>query len=251
MTPQPTTIADAHVLTAFQAACAFGREVYLNELRQFRSNVLFGWPSQKPLPKMQNNLHLNGGGMEQLKRDAVALALRECGGDKSKAAKKLKVNRSTIYKHIAALCLCVLAVQCFAQRGTVSTPTTTTLVTPLGLVSIPPFKQTLLVWDNPPGASNIVAWGTVRNYWTNGSRTIATNTFPVTNGWQYKVTALVNGVESTPALWPSNRIGELWLTGMGTNFTGGTNIQKLCSFTNQPPGQMRFWGVANITTGWE
>lgn len=48
-----------------------------------------------------------------------------------------------------------------------------------------------------------------------------------------------------------NRIGEIWLRGMGTNFTGGTNIQKLCSYTNQPPGNMQFWGVANITTGWE
>jgi hypothetical protein len=112
------------------------------------------------------------------------------------------------------------------------------------------FKQTVLTWDNPAGASNRVAWGGARYSWTN-SASVITNKFNVTNGVCYCVTAIVNGIESIPALWPSNRIGELWLTGMGTNFTVSTNIQKLCRFTNEPPGQMRFWGVANITTGWE
>ena len=112
------------------------------------------------------------------------------------------------------------------------------------------FKQTVLTWDNPIGASNRVAWGGARYSWTN-SASVSTNQFNVTNGTCYAVYAMLGGIESIPALWPSNRIGEIWLTGMGTNFTGGTNIQKLCSFTNQPPGQMRFWGVANITTGWE
>ena len=112
------------------------------------------------------------------------------------------------------------------------------------------FKQTVLTWDNPIGASNRVAWGGARYSWTN-STAISTNQFNVTNGVCYCVTAIVNGIESIPALWPSNRIGEIWLTGMGTNFTVGTNIQKLCSYTNQPPGNMQFWGVKNITTGWE
>jgi len=112
------------------------------------------------------------------------------------------------------------------------------------------FKQVVLTWDNPAGASNRVAWGGARYSWTN-STAVSTNQFNVTNGTCYAVYAMLGGIESIPALWPSNRIGELWLTGMGTNFTGGTNIQKLCRFTNQPPGQMRFWGVANITTGWE
>ena len=91
----------------------------------------------------------------------------------------------------------------------------------------------------------------MRGVWTN-SFTISTNRFVLTNNLCYAVWSLQNGAESlTPALWPSNRIGELWLRGMGANFTGGTNIQKLCSYTNQPPGHMQLWGVANITTGWE
>ena len=138
--------------------------------------------------------------VQQIVQDAVW----ECGGNISKAAKKLDVNRSTIYKHVAALFLCA-SISCLAQRGTVSIPTATTITGPLGLISIPPFKQTVLTWDNPVGASNKVEWGAVRNYWTNGSRTITSNVFFVTNGWTYKVTSIVDGIESIPALWPSNR----------------------------------------------
>jgi hypothetical protein len=148
---------------------------------------------------------------------------------------------------ISALLLCASVVYSAQVVPGVQMATTSSLTLPTSTAT---FKQTVLTWDNPPGASNRVAWGGARYSWTN-STAVSTNRFNVTNGVCYCVTAIVNGIESTPALWPSNRIGELWLTGMGTNFTGGTNIQKLCSFTNQPPGQMRFWGVANITTGWE
>jgi hypothetical protein len=150
------------------------------------------------------------------------------------------------------LIVLLMSVTCsFAQRGTGANPVATTTTVSMFAIVLGTFKQTYVTWDNPPGASNRVSWGTVRNYWTNGAATITTNTFPVTNGWQYKFTAIVNGVESIPALWPSNRIGELWLTGMGTNFTGGTNIVRLNRFTNSPPGNMQLWGVANLTIGWE
>ena len=53
----------------------------------------------KPKPvAAQNNLHLNGGGMKQLKHDAIALALRETGSI-TKAAAKLKVNRGVVYDY--------------------------------------------------------------------------------------------------------------------------------------------------------
>ena len=143
--------------------------------------------------------------------------------------------------------LCASAVHSAQVVPGVQMATTSSLTPPTSTAT---FKQTVLTWDNPPGASNRVAWGGARYSWTN-STAVSTNRFNVTNGTHYAVYAMLGGIESIPALWPSNRIGELWLTGMETNFTGGTNIQKLCSFTNQPPGQMRFWGVANITTGWE
>jgi len=218
----------------------------------------------KPKPVApQNNLHLNGGGMKQLKHDAIELALSETGSI-TKAAAKLKVNRGVLYDYfrrkvaLGVLSLFVLSLVsgAFAQRGTGSNPAATTTTLSSFSLAPAPFKQTMLTWDNPPGASNVVAWGTVRNYWTNGSRTITTNVFPITNGTAYKVTAIVDGVESVPALWPSNRIGELWLTGLAalspTQPQGiGTNIVRLVKFTNTPPGNMQFWGVANITTGWE
>jgi hypothetical protein len=148
---------------------------------------------------------------------------------------------------ISALLLCASAVHSAQVVPGVQMATTSILTL---LVTPATFKQTVLTWDNPLGASNRVAWGGTRYNWTN-SASVSTNQFNVTNGTCYAVYAMLGGIESIPALWPSNRIGELWLTGMGTNFTVGTNIQKLCSFTNEPPGQMRFWGVANITTGWE
>jgi len=103
---------------------------------------------------------------------------------------------------ISALLLCASVVYSAQVVPGVQMATTSSLTLP---VTPATFKQTVLTWDNPPGASNIVSWGTVRNYWTNGSRTITTNTFSVTNGWTYKVTAMFNGLESIPALWPSNR----------------------------------------------
>ena len=96
----------------------------------------------------------------------------------------------------------LFALDCFAQRGTnLKEPVQT--VGALAL-PVPVFRQTVLRWDNPLGASNVVSWGLARNAWTNGNRTINTNAFFVTNGWHYRVTAMVAGVESTPALWPSN-----------------------------------------------
>jgi len=82
---------------------------------------------------------------------------------------------------------------------------------PLPTLAVAPFKQTLLTWDNPPGASNRIAWGTVRNAWTNDARVINTNVFPVSNGWTYCVTAIVSGVESIPAIWPSNKVERVWV----------------------------------------
>jgi len=129
----------------------------------------------------------------------------------------------------------VIGANSYAQRGTGANPVAPTNKT-VGVFALAPapapFKQTFLTWDNPPGASNRVAWGTSRNYWTNGSRTITTNVFPVTNGWAYKVTAMFNGIESIPALWPSNRYDRV-IVQTSTNlltwadgFTWTTNYNK-------------------------
>jgi hypothetical protein len=240
MTPHLDTI------PGMQAAFQMGRAEYLAQINRNRLSVLCGWPSQKKQVAVVNNLHLNGGGMKQLKKDAIALALRECNGNKTLAAAKLKVNRGTLY----AVLVLVSATCSFAQRGTL-TPVVQPTVSVFNLAPAPsPVKSMSLTWDNV-APSYRVQVGATRGVWTN-SFTISTNRFELTNNLCYAVWSVENGMESlTPSLWPSNRIGELWLRGMGTNLSIGTNIQMLCSYTNQPPGNMQFWGVANITTGWE
>lgn len=115
---------------------------------------------------------------------------------------------------IYALLLCLSAVGAAQVVPGVQMATTSSLTLP---VSPTTFKQTVLTWDNPAGASNRVAWGTVRNYWTN-SASVSTNQFNVTNGVCYCVTAIVNGIESIPALWPSNRFDRIWIQ-TSTNLT--------------------------------
>jgi fatty acid desaturase len=103
----------------------------------------------------------------------------------------------------------MFSVWCHAAQVVLGTQmsTTTTISSPIGLITVPPFKQTLFTWDaQPAGTSNKVYWGTVRGYWTNGNTIINTNVFPYTNGSVYKVTGILAGVESPAiALWPSNR----------------------------------------------
>lgn len=154
---------------------------------------------------------------------------------------------------IVAVMLLASATRSMAQRGTlafVQPEPTVISALPLPALAPAPKKTNYLVWDSE-ATSFRVQVGASRGNYTN-SFTVRTNHFPITNGLAYAVWSIQNGIESAaPGLWPSNRVGELWLTGMGTNFTGGTNIVRLAKFTNSPPGNMQFWGVANITTGWE
>lgn len=181
-------------------------------------------------------------------RSTVRDAVKQCG-TQMKAAERLNISVGTVRNYLTVALM--LATTCsFAQRGTL-TPVATKPSSAFTLAPAPsPAKSMSLTWDNVAPAYRVQV-GATRGVWTN-SFTISTNRFVLTNNLCYAVWSVENGAESlTPALWPSNRIGELWLRGMGTNFTVGTNIQMLCRFTNQPPGHMQLWGVANITTGWE
>jgi hypothetical protein len=106
---------------------------------------------------------------------------------------------------ISALLLCASVVYSAQVVPGVQMATTSSLTLP---TSTAKFKQTVLTWDNPLGASNRVAWGGARYSWTN-STAVSTNRFNVTNGVCYCVTAIVNGIESIPALWPSNRFDRV------------------------------------------
>ena len=186
--------------------------------------------------------------VKQIIESAVRDAVKQCG-TQMKAAERLNISVGTVRNYLTAA-LMLVATCSFAQRGTL-TPVVQPTIGVFNLAPAPsPVQSMSLTWDNV-APSYRVQVGATRGAWTN-SFTISTNRFVLTNGQCYAVWSVANGAESlTPALWPSTRIGEIWLRGMGTNLTGGTNIQMLCKFTNQPPGHMQLWGVANITTGWE
>ena len=181
-------------------------------------------------------------------RSTVRDAVKQCG-TQMKAAERLNISVGTVRNYLTAA-LMLVATCSFGQRGTL-TPVVQPTIGVFNLAPAPaPVQSMSLTWDNV-APSYRVQVGAQRGVWTN-SFIVSTNRFVLTNGQCYAVWSVANGAESlTPSLWPSNRIGEIWLRGMGTNFTGGTNIQMLCRFTNQPPGHMQLWSMANITTGWE
>ena len=179
-------------------------------------------------------------------RSTVRDAVKQCG-TQMKAAERLDISVGTVRNYLTVV-LMMVATCSLAQRGTL-TPVVQPTISLFNLAPAP-VRSMSLTWDNI-APSYRVQVGAQRGVWTN-SFIVSTNRFVLTNGQCYAVWSVANGVESlTPALWPSNRIGEIWLRGMGTNFTGGTNIQMLCRFTNQPPGHMQLWSVANVTAGWE
>ena len=135
---------------------------------------------------------------------------------------------------IYALLLCESAVHSAQVVPGVQMATTSSLTLPTSPAT---FKQTVLTWDNPIGASNRVAWGGARYSWTN-SASVITNKFNVTNGVCYCVTAIVNGIESIPALWPSNRFDRVWVQ-TSTNLSIWTDAFAWTTNYNKPQEYLR------------
>ena len=178
--------------------------------------------------------------VKQIIESAVSDAVKECG-TQVKAAERLNISVGTVRNYLTAAVMLV-ATCSFGQRGTL-TPVVQPTISLLNL-SPAPMRSMSLTWDHV-APSYRVQVGAQRGVWTN-SFSVLTNRFVLTNGQCYAVWSVAGGAESlTPALWPSNRIGEIWLTDTKTN------IVRLERFTNAPPETMRLWGVANITTGWE
>ena len=196
--------------------------------------------------KCCNVIHSTSDKLKDVAAAHVRKVVKQCG-TQVKAAERLNISVGTVRNYLTAAVMLV-ATCSFGQRGTL-TPVVQPTIGVFNLAPAP-VQSMSLTWDNV-APSYRVQVGATRGNWTN-SFIISTNRFVLTNGQCYAVWSVAGGAESlTPALWPSNRIGEIWLRGMGANFTGGTNIQMLCRFTNQPPGHMQLWSVANITTGWE
>ena len=198
--------------------------------------------------KCCNVIHSTSDKLKDVAAAHVRKVVKQCG-TQMKAAERLDISVGTVRNYLTAA-LMLVATCSFGQRGTL-TPVVQPTISTFNLSPAPsPAQSMSLTWDNV-APSYRVQVGATRGNWTN-SFTILTNRFVLTNGQCYAVRSIAGGIESSGvSLWPSNRIGEIWLRGMGTNLTGGTNIQMLCRFTNKPPGHMQLWSVANITTGWE
>jgi hypothetical protein len=174
----------------------------------------------------------------------VRKVVKQCG-TQMKAAERLNISVGTVRNYLT-VALMLVATCSFGQRGTLTPvvqPSSTSIALPA--LTTAPVKLSL-TWDLQPG---VTAWrvevGASRGNWTN-SFTLTTNRFVLTNWQCYAVRSIAGGIESSGvSLWPSNRIGEIWLTDTKTN------IVRLERFTNAPPETMRLWGVANITAGWE
>ena len=192
--------------------------------------------------KCCNVIHSASDRLKDVAAAHVRKVVEQCG-TQMKAAERLNISVGTVRNYLTAALLLV-ATCSFGQRGTL-TPVVQPTISMFNLAPAPsPVQSMSLTWDNV-APSYRVQVGATRGVWTN-SFTISTNRFVLTNNLYYAVWSVANGTESlTPSLWPSNRIGEIWLTDR-TN-----NIVRLERFTNAPPETMRLWGVANITTGWE
>jgi hypothetical protein len=147
-----------------------------------------GWPLirprllciKTPVAPEPSGLHLNGDGLAGLERDAIRIALHDCHGNATLAARRLKIKRSTIYDKIKRLGvfapLVLLLVSCAPRITRMNADTKPSIskvpqaMTPpppmiteargLAIINPPPSARTniTLVWENAPGASVTDIW---------------------------------------------------------------------------------------------
>jgi transcriptional regulator with PAS, ATPase and Fis domain len=69
--------------------------------QEIRRKVLTGWSEKsKSQEQNNNNLHLNGQGLDGLIKDAIALALWKNKGHREKTATDLKISRGTVFGYV-------------------------------------------------------------------------------------------------------------------------------------------------------
>jgi hypothetical protein len=142
---------------------------------------------------------------------------------------------------LALLCLCASVVQAQPRGAALLLPS-------VPVANVQTNRQRYLVWDSSEPQFGIYI-GTNRAGLVKRA-TISTNSFPITNGAVYGVSAInVAGVESVLAYWPSNSQGVMvwkYSTNLTTWITGGV----LESYTGKPKTPQMYLRVDTVITNW-
>lgn len=105
-----------------------------------------------------------------------------------------------------------------------------------------------LVWTNRE-AQSVVYTGATRETKTNRI-VIDGNKYPITNGAHYGIAAInMAGIESSQALWPSNRVFELW-TQTSSDLVRWQDSMMLERATNAAKTPAMFQRVVDKTVRW-
>jgi hypothetical protein len=182
MTPNPTTHADAHVLTAA-------------EIRWQRMQDLIGWYVQLPQGNRRvfesvivdacKPKHKPSSKIKVMVNRLVNETVNRCNGNVSEAAKQLGCHRATVWQHMGkAIIFLLMSATCsFAQRGTGANPAVVTAAP----AAAPMFAPALTVIAPPTPKTNLfynigLMWDSVVNPLTTGYRIrYGTNTLTLTN----------------------------------------------------------------------
>ncbi|MGC3961321.1 MAG: hypothetical protein QM813_26360 [Verrucomicrobiota bacterium] len=191
--------------------------------------------------------------LAQVRDAAIRSEYEATGYMRNRAAENLGIARTTMFTWLAAqraaaraaiACWLICLSPAFAQSKGAAL-----LIPTLPVGAVMTNKQAMLTWESN-AYQFAVRTGTNRSSVGN-RQVVATNAVPFERGLVYDVRALnAAGIEGAPAYYPSNRVGSYWLRGYGANLAQGTNIARLVTFTNIPPGNMQFWGIADVTEGW-
>lgn len=140
-----------------------------------------------------------------------------------------------------ALCLCAFVVQAQTKGAALLIPSS-------AVTAVRTNVQRFLVWDSSESQFGIYIGTNLAGLVKRA--TISTNSFPITNGVIYGVSAInMVGIESTMAYWPSNRVGALE-TQTSTNLINWQPLSTLETFTNKPARPRQYLRIMDVTKAW-
>lgn len=146
--------ADASVL---EAVCKEARR--LVEFKRDIQPGLIRVTTAKTTPKPVATLHLNGEGMEGVKRDAFLLAMKECGGRLAHVAKRLKIQKSTAYDYAKRYLKTLLVLSVLQLAGCVSAPDPVTPGVRTQIVAAMPARVMTAAASQPAVTNSVtLAW---------------------------------------------------------------------------------------------